>query len=75
MSVYKTVDKGSWVLKNVGMHLKPARCQNPEVRNIKLGRQEHYRNSTFRSRFCEFYLLYFIFFLLSAVSVMDVKRR
>jgi hypothetical protein len=55
MSVYKTVNKGSRILKKGSTHLKAARCHNPEVRNIKLGLQEHNRNSLFRSRFCEFY--------------------
>jgi hypothetical protein len=41
MSVYKTVDEGRWILKNVSTHLKPALWHNPEFRNIKLGRQEH----------------------------------
>jgi hypothetical protein len=55
LSVYKTVDDGSWILKNVCTHLKSARRHNPEVRNIKLGRQEHYKKYVFRARFCEFY--------------------
>ena len=55
MSVYKTVNKESRILKKGGKHLNAARCQNPEVRNIKLGLQEHNRNSPFLSRFCEFY--------------------